>query len=234
MGWYGIRGAAGGGARGRWLTGCAAALALFGIAVAGAANELPPVDAAPPWALAEREEHPENGYAIYKRKPIGSEYFAYRLEAEIDASPERVAEAAAEVLADPEASQSNMEKTILRNDGEAIVVYSYIHISAPFVADRDVTTRATRSFDPETRTHRLDWSATDEGPAPREGVVRLEKSQGSWSFAPAAPGRTRVVYESHTEIAGSMPAWLVNVLMNDTILQGLVNLRERVRREPTG
>ncbi len=213
----------------------AAAAALASLAALPAeADELPPVEAGPSWVLAERDDDPRTGYAMYKRKPFGSDYFAYRLESAIDAEPERVARAAADVLADPEARQDHMEKTILRNDGGIILVYSYIHIAAPFVADRDVTTRAVRSFEAETGTHRLVWSASDEGPAPRDGVVRLEKSDGSWSFSRAPAGGTRVVYESHTEIAGSMPAWLVNVLMNDTMLQGLINLRERVEGGDSG
>jgi hypothetical protein len=69
---------------------------------------------------------------------------------------------------------------------------------------------------------------TDEGPPPKEGVIRVEKSDGAWHFEPLAGGRTRVTYESHTEIAGSIPAWLVNSLMNQTVVEGFEGLRSKL------
>jgi hypothetical protein len=129
---------------------------------------------------------------------------------------------------DPEERQSNTEKSILRDDDELILVYSYI--SLPLVSDRDVTTESERSHDPETGSYRLAWRASDKGPPPKRGVVRLPRSDGSWTFAPLQGDRTFAVYESHAEIGGAMPAWLVNSMMTDTMVQGIVGLRRWVKR----
>ena len=118
---------------------------------------------------------------------------------------------------------------VLRDDGDVIVVYSYIHM--PVVADRDVITRAELSRDPATGIHRMRWRVSDEGPPPRPGVVRLTDSSGAWEFSPVADGRTQVVYENHTDIGGSIPAWIVEPMMDDTVVQNFVRLRERVERE---
>jgi hypothetical protein len=34
------------------------------------------------------------------------------------------------------------------------------------------------------------------------------------------------VYVSHTEIAGSIPAWVINSVMSDTMVQGIEGLRK--------
>ena len=198
-------------------------LLLVGPPGGSAAEGVPGIAAQPEWRLHDRNDDPEDGYVVYKRKPQGSDYDAYRLEAVIDAPPAVVVTALIANIADPAAAQPNMEKTIVRDDGDVVVVYSYIDL--PLVSDRDVTTRAQRSFDPQTGTYRIEWKATDEGPAPKPGVVRLEQSTGSWTFAPLEGGRTRAVYESHTEIAGSIPIWLVNSLVTGTVVDGIVSLR---------
>jgi len=182
------------------------------------------------WQLHDRNDDPGSGYVVYRRKPPGSDYYAYRLEAVIDAPPAAVAAAGRADIADPTTAADNMERTILSDDGEVIVVYTYIDL--PLVSDRDVTTRAQRSFDPETGTYRVEWQATDAGPPPRKGVVRLQESSGHWIFSPLEGGRTRAVYESHSEAAGFIPAWLVNSFMTDMAVDGIVNLRARLQRPP--
>jgi hypothetical protein len=36
------------------------------------------------------------------------------------------------------------------------------------------------------------------------------------------------VYVSHTELAGSIPAWVINSVMRDTMAQGIEGLRKSV------
>lgn len=210
----------------------AAGLLFFLLALAPAAHaEVSPSHAdAPAWQMYDRNDDPRAGYIVYRRKPPGSDYFAYRLEAVIDAPPAAVAAAGRADIADPSTAADNMERTVLSDDGEVLVVYTYIDL--PLVSDRDVTTRAQRSFDPDTGTYRVEWHATDAGPPPRKGVVRLQESSGRWIFSPLEGGRTRAVYESHSEAAGSIPAWLVNSFMTDMAVDGIVNLRARLERPP--
>ena len=227
-----------------------AGAALPGVALAGDAGARPsdepvspePVSAPPPaseslapvllsadldWRLHDRDDDPDTGYRIYRSRPADSDYDAYRLEAVIDAPPEVVAAAARADLADPASIPSGAEKTVLRDEGDTLVVYTYSEL--PVVADRDVTIRARESFDPERGTHRLVWrAAVDEGPAAKPGVVRMKHSTGSWTFSELAGSRTRAVYEHHNDLGGSIPAWVLNPLMTDAVMDGLVRLRARV------
>jgi hypothetical protein len=192
------------------------------------AENLPDVSARPAWTPSERNDDPLNAYTLYTRELPGSDFPAHRLEAILDAPPAVVAEAMVKNIADVDVHQKNIEKTIVRNEGDLTVLYTYIDL--PLVRDRDVTTRTELSHDPETNVYRVNWHVTDEGPPPKDGVVRLEKSNGSWVFAPLGDGRTHAVCEIHTEIGGFIPAWLVNAGMADSIVFAVSSLRERLRK----
>jgi hypothetical protein len=182
------------------------------------------------WQLLDRVDPPESGHLLYKCRPAGSDFDAYRLEAVMDAPPAAVAAAARAQMADPTSAPDRAEKTVLRDEGDEVVVHTYARL--PLVSDRDVITRARQSFDAEQGTHRLEWHATDkEGPPPKEGVVRVHSSSGSWMFTPLDGGRTRAIYESHNDLAGSVPAWLINSLMTDAVVDNLARLRARVERD---
>ncbi len=194
------------------------------IGVVGA-ETLPDASAPPRWTLAERIDGP-GGYVLSRRDLADSDFPVFRLEATIDAPSSTVAAAVRKNVIDPTVSPKHTKKTVLRDDEDVIVIYSYIEL--PLVADRDVTTRTEASFDPETGSYRFTWRATDDGPAPKEGVVRLQNSSGSWVFTPLAEGGTSAVTESHTEIEGSIPAWLVTSIISDAVIDGLEKLRARV------
>ena len=184
-------------------------------------------------AAPRPRRRPQDRLRRLQTPPPGSDFDAYRLEAVIDAPPAVVAAAARADMADPAAAPANSEKTVLRDEGDEVVVYTYADL--PMVSDRDVITHARQSFDAQSGTHRLEWRATDEGgPAPKEGVVRIEQSSGSWTFSPLDGGRTRAVYENHSDLAGSIPAWVINPLMTEAVVDGLVRLRARVGRDAGG
>ena len=182
------------------------------------------------WQILDRVDPPERGYIVSKCRPSASEYDAYRLEAVVDAPPALVAGAARAEMADPNSKPDRAEKTVIRADADEVVVYMYANL--PLVSDRDAITHARLISDEKAGSYRLAWQATDrEGPAPKEGVVRIAESTGGWTFLPLEGGNTRAIYESHSDLAGSIPAWLVNSLMTEAVIDNIARLRARVERE---
>lgn len=218
-------------ANARWRIALATIAGLLPIAPLASADDLPPVSARPPaWKLHKVDDDPAVGFSIYRNDLPSSDFDAYRLEALIDVPPAVVAAAALRSVAGPPDDGLDMERSLIRRDENEIVTYSLIRI--PIVADRDIVTRVRRSHDEASGAYRIAWEAIDsEGPPPKRGVERIQKSDGGWTFAPAGPGRTLAIYESHTEVSGPMPAWLVNRMMTNTIETQIERLREKVAAE---
>lgn len=206
-------------------------IALLAMNSTARAEDLPEVSAPSAWKIHDTNDDDENGYVVYTRKPAGSQFSEYRIEAVLNYPSEIVAAVAVNNLADPAFRPKNTIKTIIQNDADALLVHSHIAINAPFVSDRDVVTRVERTFDSATETHTIAWRATDEGPPPRDGVVRLDRSDGYWSFTPEDETHTKAVYVSHTEIAGSIPAWVINSVMSATMTEGIQGLRASLVQE---
>ena len=68
-------------------------------------------------------------------------------------------------------------------------------------------------------------SSEVEEPPVADGVVRIV-SEGSWDIRRGRDGGTDLVYSSHSELGDSVPAWLVNRLMNDQIVNELLVLQQ--------
>jgi len=107
---------------------------------------------------------------------------------------------------------------------------SYLYVDVPFVTDRDAVVRTRWSRDEQTGVRRMVWEPTIEGPPVSPDVVRM-RSRGFWEFTPEGPRRTRLRYEQHSEIGDSMPAWIVDSMMNEQIVNELRILRSIVESE---
>jgi len=179
------------------------------------------------WELEQKSGDPTNGYALYARPRAGSEYAEYRLEVPVDGKVEDVMAALEHNILDPDTFPDGMERTLLRREGEMLIIYDYIAV--PFLSDRDVVLQTEIGPDPKTGEPGVRWHAIQgEGPAPRKGVVRMPSSSGSWTLTPSERG-TLAVYQSHVEFGGSLPAAFVESRMPAEIVQQAVNLRRTMR-----
>jgi hypothetical protein len=218
----------------RWMNSVSILLILFPASLCYG-EELPEVGARPPWNLLAESDDSKSGYVLHRRKTADSDASTFRLEAIVDSTPELAARAATRVISDPELSPENTDTEVLRREADTIVVYSYIHINAPFVSDRDVISKIERSHDVDTESYRIEWKAVDEeGPPKKDGVIRLDRSEGYWSFTPEGNGTTRAVYVSHTEVDGYIPGWVIDSQMSKTMVGGIESLRKAVDLERTG
>jgi hypothetical protein len=204
------------------------ALAILLAAIPAASLAAPPdAGRGQGWELKQKSDDPAHGYALYVRPRAGSEYDEYRLEVTVDGKVEHVIAALEHNMLDPDTYPKGMKRTLLRREDRMMVSYDYIEV--PFLSDRDVVIQTEIGRDPKTGQPNIRWHAIQgEGPAPRDGVVRMPSSSGSWTLTPRARG-TLAVYQSHVELGGSIPAAIVESRMPAEIVQQAVNLRRRVR-----
>jgi hypothetical protein len=176
------------------------------------------------WELSRQESEAGQAYELYQRDVEGSGYDRYRLEAVLEEPMERVIQAITIRREDDQYLGEGLARTVLRRDGQDAV--TYMTMKFPLVKDRDVTLYTTRSFDAERGIYRDEWwTANEEAPPPREGVVRMAKSEGFWEVTPAGENRTRVIYESHADPGGRVPSWIANSILGDQVVGQIVTLK---------
>jgi hypothetical protein len=176
------------------------------------------------WVLAQRDESPSEGYALYRRQAPGDAFASWRLETELAAAPELVERVTLSNLIETVGAAGDHRQRLLRREGQ--VAWVHVEIPVALAADRDAVLRIERRLDPATGGRRIDWRADpDAGPPPKQGVVRMPVSHGFWLFTSAAGGRTHVVYESYAEPGGSFPGWLVDVISSSEVMNSLARLR---------
>ncbi|MFN7133852.1 MAG: START domain-containing protein, partial [Myxococcales bacterium] len=172
----------------------------------------------PAVALAEEEGKWEqkaesDGVVVYTRERKGTDVKEVKAVGVIDAPPQQVFR----VLADYERYKEIMpytdESKVVATEQEGKVVHFYSLINAPFVSKRDYTLRIVDQSDWKDGAGYLKsyWTSSDKGPPPKDGVVRVQKNEGSWHLEPLDGGKkTRANYWVFTDPGGSLPTFIVN------------------------
>ena len=154
-----------------------------------------------------------------------SRYQTYKLETTLDAEPDEAVDSLLVLMTSPELAPEGQERRVLARTDDGVLIYTVIDMPL-LVADRDVALRVTREAPGAGGVRRVVWTVAHDGvPAPKAKVVRIPESTGYWEFVPDGPGRSRAVYVTHSDLGGSIPAWLINSLMRDQVAGDVDRLR---------
>jgi hypothetical protein len=126
--------------------------------------------------------------------------------------------------------QYNMvESRLLKRLAENELIY-YSQIRAPWPAsNRDLVSKVKITQDPVTKVMIFDMVSLPDFIPEKKGVVRIPRSEGKWIMTPAGTSRIRVDYTFLVEPGGSLPSWLVNMVIADGPHQSFVNLLQQIR-----
>ncbi|HEY3445899.1 MAG TPA: START domain-containing protein [Myxococcales bacterium] len=171
---------------------CLAALVLF-CSTAARAEEAP-------WKAYQTKR----GATFEKRPVAGSSYAELRATQEVPQTPAQAMTIFWKVAADF-TSTKTLKKTLVRESPNEVLIYEQIALS--MVSDRDYTVRIWKEPVAADGTQVLRFqTANDQGPAPAKGYVRLDVVSGLWSATPLPNGKTRLVFITHSDPGGSIPA----------------------------
>jgi hypothetical protein len=104
----------------------------------------------------------------------------------------------------------------------------YQLVSRPPISDRDYTLHVRWTIVKTslgTAYHRR-WSVdNDNGPPPKEKVLRLQVNNGSWQLTPAKGGKTDFEYFNYVELEGSLWKVITNRAARSNAIEFMENLR---------
>ena len=108
----------------------------------------------------------------------------------------------------------------------------YMEMEAPWpVADRDGAFRLVYDYDAATKTVVVDAKIKPDAYPVQDGMVRLTKGGGTWTFKSLDESHTQLEYFFHGEPGGSIPAFLANSVVEENPLKMMMNFHQLVKLE---
>ena len=157
------------------------------------------------------QESSSNGVAIYSRVRPGSPLKEYKGVGLIDAPTDVVYAVVEDRQAYPTFMPYTAESRVLKHERDSLLAYQRLDL--PLMSGRDYTLRVhqVKKQSADGVSYRIRWEpANEDGPAPKRGVVRVERCEGSWLLEPDGRNKTRATYLIYTDSGGTMPAFVEN------------------------
>ncbi len=158
-----------------------------------------------------------------------SEIVRVAAEGQIDASPEKVREALLDYEHQVGVMKRLTESRVLERGSDSLLVYQ--RLTLPIVDDRDYTLRVKWGAD--GRTLWVKYTAVaDQGPAARDGIVRVSNHSGSWQLSPIRSGEaTWARFQMHMDLAGWIPHSLARSGAGDEVPALFASVRQLATTE---
>ncbi len=197
---------------------CLAAALLLGLDVA----------AQPAWELKKETE----GIRVYLRDNPDSPIKELLIETEMEASLSSVAA----LLNDADhyylwVYKTSRSELVQKLSPHRIVYHSVSDFPWP-LSDRDLYVLSEMRQDPQTHalfsTSRL-WP---DAPPPDDDYVRIPYFYSQWTFTPLPEGRLHVRYFLRSDPGGYLPAWLVNLALDQGPVATIEAFRQMVNQPP--
>jgi hypothetical protein len=187
---------------------------------------------APAFASWEKIDD-EEGIRVFRKEVHGSSVVAFRGEATVEASIEKVLWVLGDNTHRTEWVDRLEKSVVLERKGpyESIV---YQHFSLPFPAsDRDYVYRGKATRDKSGVVTLLLESVTHPKAPPTVGV-RANLIRSRYLLTPKGKDRTFVVVEIHTDPMGSLPSFLVNLVQKSWPMKTMKGLRAHLKKSYIG
>lgn len=109
--------------------------------------------------------------------------------------------------------------------------YKYFQVFVPFpLKNRDMIYHEHTVQDKKTKALSVTFTSTPDYVEEKEGIVRMVETEGSWKFEPISKNELNITYQLYADPSG-VPAWIVNMMMVDSPIKTIQNMRNEVKKE---
>jgi hypothetical protein len=188
---------------------------------------LPAASAAQSWEFIKEK----NGVKIYTRKEAGKSLKSFKGVADIHAPAERVFGLLEDVNHTDWWDKNLSEIRVLLYEKDVRARYYLVYDLSWPVTDRDLCVEAKVTIDPVTGISKI-----TAGPLP--GVIpeqperiRIREYHQTWTVEPVGREMSHVTLEGYVDPAGSIPDWIYNMVITDSPIIVISNVRQRVEKK---
>ena len=176
------------------------------------------------WNLVKEEA----GIKVYTKTESGSKYKAFKAEMQVSCKIENIVE----VLK----NTNSINNWIVNCKGVKLLKtedndqYYYIETSLPLpFENRDMIYRF-QYIEINSEQVKVIVTGIPEYIQPKEGIVRMVKTNGYWLLTSIDTDKTALTYQMHVEPGGLIPAWLANPFIKNVPFSTFKELRNIVQR----
>ncbi len=181
-----------------------------------------------PWNLVKDSD----GIKVYSRPVPGSDAKEFKGIAEVNAPLEVIREVFRDIPSFPKWYGFCKEIKLLKQDSQDVrVIYFVLETLGP-VKDRDFVVNTKVELDSQAGKLFITMNALKEDLVPRlDKYVRMTDIKGRYEMTRTADDKAEVVYIVKADPAGSIPAFISNIMQKDQPFLSLKGLREMVRKD---
>ena len=179
------------------------------------------------WNFIKEKE----GIKLYTIMEAGESLKSYKGITEINASAEKVF-AIIEDVNNTDWWDKNLTgiRVILYEKNKRAQYYLVYDLPWP-VTDRDLCVDVRVSIDPVNGVRKL-TAAPLPGLVPeREDMIRIRDYRQTWTVTPDGKDQAHVEVEGHVDPAGSIPDWIVNMIIVDSPIKAISELKLRAEKK---
>jgi hypothetical protein len=171
-----------------------------------------------------------DGIKVYSSTVTNSKFKALRVECNFEATLAQIVTVLLDVKTCTEWVYHTKSISLLKQPSPSEVYY-YSEVSLPWpTSNRDFVAHLMVSQDADTKVVTVDGPAVNGLVPFKDGIVRVTDSKGKWVITPISKNEIKVEYTLHVNPAGSLPAWLVNLVASEGPTQSFKALKLQLKK----
>jgi hypothetical protein len=174
-----------------------------------------------PWKL----EVDKKEVQVYTQVVEGFPIKAFRATSIIDGSSDQILDILLDIEVYSEWVANCKTTTLLSKENE--IQYFHMEIATPFPAEARDLVQGSQVVKINSETTELRITNHPEMIEPKEGMIRMPKSDGAWTLKQINDSTTFVQLEMMNDPGGTLPDWLVNSLITGSPFKTMSNLRKK-------
>jgi hypothetical protein len=182
---------------------------------------------AQPWKLVKEKD----GIKVYTRNEPSSDLKSFKGEADFNTDMKKLCSRIGNLDNLDWWDDDVKELNILHHERDKLIQYYFIYDSPWPFTDRDLCVEANIIKDTDAGlliVHAVPYLC---GPAEKKEIVRIKNYWQQWTMQDMGNGIFHVTLEGFLDPGGNIPPWLYNMVITDTPVKIIRNLRESVTSE---
>ncbi|MCB0558573.1 MAG: START domain-containing protein [Lewinellaceae bacterium] len=179
------------------------------------------------WKLKKEAD----GLKVYLRDAENSNIKEVKIEAIFDASLSSIITVLKDVPAYPDWIYKCAKSERMEPGTNTSSVY-YCEVDFPWpLSDRDFVAKSALRQDPGTKNVYIDVKSAPAYLPEKDGLVRIATLNIQYEFIPLSENEVKMNYRLHSDPGGALPAWLVNMAVDNGPVNTIKGMREMLKQD---